>query len=211
MSNDDDPQIPQIPQILRDITPAQCRELVETLMGAPLQHQTSGTRRRVVENPTEKQRQQEHTVELAGGKIALPQRREKLLFETDWLPLDGVSESARSIAQVTYLGAMSSSRFQMSNGTEVLCADKWAEMVGPQRGEPANPWPEKPKEALEVSIGSVSISFRSVCEGIVERTERANELGENELPCPNCGVPCLADAVRCPHCGFGQDPEPEAY
>ena len=57
----------------------------------------------------------------------LHHRREKLLFETDWLPSDSVSEFAHSLAQTTYLGTMSSSRFRMGDGTEVACADRWAE------------------------------------------------------------------------------------
>ena len=107
------------------------RELIETLLGAPLQHQTSGSRRQIVENPTEEQRRQEQVVELVGNRIALPQTREKLLFETDWVPHGGgVSEFARSTAQMMYLGAASNSRVRDGEG-EAACVDKWRELVGP--------------------------------------------------------------------------------
>ena len=191
------PDNKKIPQILRDIPPEKFRALIEALLGGPLQHQTSGSRREVVENPTEDQLRLPHA-ELMGNKIMLFHRREKLVFETDWLPSDSVSDFARSIAQTTYLGAMSSSRFLLKDGTEVACADRWAEMLEPGPVEPASPWPEKSRTAHEVNIGSI-------CKGIVERVER--EADEAETPCPECGEPCSDDEVRCPHCGFGADPE----
>ena len=83
----------------RGVFPAHA--LIEALLGmlgGPLQHQTSGSRREVVENPTEAQLRMPHA-ELMGNKIMLFHRREKLVFETDWLPSDSVSDFARSIAQ----------------------------------------------------------------------------------------------------------------
>ena len=56
---------------------------------------------------------------------------------------------------------MSSSRFLLKDGTEVACADRWAEMLEPVPVEPASPWPEKSRTAHEVNIGSI-------CKGIVE-------------------------------------------
>lgn len=163
----------EIPQVLREIPPEKFRELIETLLGAPLQHQSSGSRREVVENPTEEQLRLPHD-NLMGGKIMLRHRRE-LLFETDWLPLG--SEFALSVARVTYLGAMSGSRFKMGDGTEVECSDRWAEIVGrPGQTTPESPWPEKSRAVRDVMAQSIVV--QSVRSGVVERVEReASEAG----------------------------------
>lgn len=135
-------------------------------MGAPLQYQSHGSRREVIENPTEEQRQQEH-VELMGNRIALSRRREHLRFETDWRPLGAVSQFARSAAQVTYLGAVSSSRFRKKDGTEVACAERWRELVESDLGEVEGgssglpKWPELSKTAVEAGI-------KAVVKGVIE-------------------------------------------
>ena len=195
-----------IPQILREIPPKKFRELIETLLGGPLQQQTAGSRRRTIEDPTEEQRRT-----LSDGGIMLPdQRCEKLLFETDWLPADRVSEFARSIAQVAYLGAMSDSRFQRNDGTEESCADAWEELLRSAPGDPVEPWSERSETSHETLIGSI-------CQGIVERVEREAEDaaqcpkcgepydpdagGGNWIACPDCGAPVRPAAIVCPHCG----------
>ena len=145
----------RIPRILREIPPEKLRELIETLLGAPLQHQSSGTRREVVENPTEDQFQQPHD-KLMGGKIMLRHRREKILFETGWLPPGSVSEFARSVAQVTYLGAVSGSRFKRRDGTEDRCSDEWAKLLEEEEGDaPASPRPEGSGAVREDEVESV--------------------------------------------------------
>ena len=88
------PNNKKIPQILRDIPPEKFRELIETLLGGPLQHQTSGSRREVVANPTEDQLRLPHA-ELMGNKIMLFHGREKLVFETD-----GFRPTASAISHV---------------------------------------------------------------------------------------------------------------
>ena len=127
-----------IPRILREISPEKFRELIETLLGAPLQNQSWGMSRETVENPTEEQLQLPHD-RLSRG-ILLRHLRGKLLFETDWLPPGSISEFARSVAQVTYLGAMSGSRFQKADGTEVECSDEWARLMEDEEaGAPTGP------------------------------------------------------------------------
>lgn len=118
----------EIPQILREIPPKKFRELIETLLGGPLKRQSSGSRKEVVENPTEEQLRLPHS-RLIGDKIMIHHRQQELHFETDWLSPDDVSDFANSVAQVTYLCAMADGRFQMGDGTEEVCADRWAEIV----------------------------------------------------------------------------------
>ena len=140
----------EIPQVLREIPPEKFRALIEALLGAPLHSQSAGSRHEVIENPSEEQRRQEH-VQLAGNKIMLSHRREKLHFETDWISADGRSDFALSAAQIMYLGAASGSRFQ-SDGTEVSCADRWKEIIGSGSDETATKpqWPQWTGEGLAV-------------------------------------------------------------
>ena len=148
----------KIPQILREIPPEKLRALIEALLGAPLHSQSAGSRHEVIENPTDEQRRQEH-VGLAGNRIMLPHRREKLHFETDWTPADSVSDFALSAAQITYLGAVSESRF-LSDGTEVSCTDRWKEIIGSDSGETAKKlkWPKWTGEGLEVARKVVAVA-----------------------------------------------------
>ena len=147
----------KIPQILREIPPEKFRALIEALLGAPLHSQSAGSRHEVIENPTDEQRQQEH-VELAGDRIMLSHRREKLHFETDWTPADSISDFALSAAQITYLGAASRSRFR-SGGTEVSCAERWKEIIGSGSGEAAKKpkWPQWTGEGL--AVGRKAVAF----------------------------------------------------
>ena len=144
----------EIPQILRELPPQKFRELIETLLGGPLKRQSSGSRKEVVENPTDEQLRLPHS-RLMGNKIMIHHRQQELHFETDWLLPGEVSDFANSVAQVTYLGAMADGRFQMEDGTEVPCADRWAEIVAEEEGAPASPWPEGSEAVREDEVESV--------------------------------------------------------
>ena len=72
-----------IPQILIDVPPEKFRELLELLLGGPLQHQSSSIGHEVIDSPTDEHKAQPH-VTLAGGKIMLRNERSELLFRTAW-------------------------------------------------------------------------------------------------------------------------------
>ena len=156
-------ETPEIPRVLREIPPEKFRELIEALLGGPLQHQTSGSRREVVENPSDDQRRLPNDA-LTSNRILLRHCHESLLFETDWRPLDDVRESAISAVQATYVGAAMESRF-MSAGTEDACAGRWAEYggagTGCAGGPPAGDVPKGARRQNQVDL-----------QGIVERVER---------------------------------------
>lgn len=162
----------QIPQILREIPPKKFRELIDTLLGGPLQHQTSGSRKEVVENPTEEQLRLPNS-ELMGGKIMLHHRREKLLFETDWLPPGSVSKFARSVAQVTYLGAASDSWFKHGDG-KISCAERWRQLTAQDLVEVNG---VLPKEEPDQDEAEAEVEYRTGPGGLVERIVKGPPAG----------------------------------
>ena len=170
-----------IPQILRDIPPERFRELVEAILGAPLKRVSSGSRYEVIEKPTDEQRRQEN-VELAGGKIMLLHRRERLHFETDWTPRGEVSKFALSDAQMAYLGAVADSRF-LSSGKEVLSADRWKELTKRDLVEVEGELPdgvEEETKAERTATGGQEVVERRVK---LSRPSKPNpKLGGRSLP-----------------------------
>ena len=155
----------RIPQILRDIPPEKFRELIETLMGAPLETQNFGSRREVIENPTDEQKQEPHNA-LAGDKIMTRRRREHLRFGTDWLPQEKVTGFAFSTAQITYLGAMAESRFRMKDSSEVACSDRWTEML--ESESPGSDW-RWPSWVRSLSTAASETGVKAVVKAIIEK------------------------------------------
>ena len=59
-----------VPEIARKVSPEECRELIEFVLGGPLKKGTVGISHETVDNPTEEQKKQEH-VPLSDGRIML--------------------------------------------------------------------------------------------------------------------------------------------
>lgn len=117
----------KIPKIARNVTPEECRELLEFLLGGPVQKWSVGIGRETVDNPTADQRKQDH-VPLSRGRIMLLHSRAKLNFETDWHPRGDRRLSAPDEVRAVYLGAMSDGKI-MHGGSPVDCHQRWQEML----------------------------------------------------------------------------------
>ena len=116
-----------IPQVLVDIPPEKFRELIEALLGGPLQEQSSSIRREVIDSPTDEHKAQPH-IELADGKIMLFRHCAELQFRTAWHPTDELRRHHDlSMVRMMYMGAATDSRF-LHEGSEVKCMDKWSEL-----------------------------------------------------------------------------------
>ena len=159
----------EIPRILRDIPPGKFRELIETLLGGPLQHYSLGQRNEVVENPTAEQLQQDH-IPLPGNRIMILHRRRKALFETDWLPPASFSAFSDSLTPVVYLGAALGGSY-LSGGTVVVCSVKWKEIT--ERDRPVEANGDTPVEANGDT--PVEVEYRAGRGGLVERIETPRE------------------------------------
>ena len=114
----------QMPEIARKITPGQCRELLEFLLGGPLKRGKVTFSREVVDHPTDEQRKQDH-VPLSGGRIMLSRSRAELHFETDWQPHGRLSAYE---ARVVYMGAISDGKI-LRDGSPADCRQRWSEIL----------------------------------------------------------------------------------
>ena len=140
-----------IPQVLREIPPEKFRELIDTLLGAPLQHQSSSLRREILDDSSHEQREQPHT-KLAGGRIATHRHRSEIYFRTKWQELTGLRPGLDSEVRMMYLGAATDSRYR-SDGEIRQCKDAWAHLL--QTGQTATfgEWFKKKATRIGISFG----------------------------------------------------------
>ena len=138
-----------IPQILKDIPPEKFRELIEELLGGPLQHQSSSIGCEVIDDPSDEQRKQPH-IELSHGRIMIPHHRAELHFRTGWHDASELRGDDDANVRLMYMGTATDSRF-LSQGEEKTCKDRWTELL--ETAEPADAvspaWPEV-KEAIKI-------------------------------------------------------------
>ncbi len=113
----------KIPEITRKISPEDCRDLLEFLLGGPLKKWTVGISHETIDNPTEDQRKQDH-VPLSHGRIMLLHSRGRLNFETDWHPRGDRSLSAPDEVRAVYLGAMADGKVRYQGAT-ISCNQRW--------------------------------------------------------------------------------------
>ena len=117
----------KIPNIAHKISPEDCREILEFLLGGPLKKWTVGIGHETVDNPTEDQKKLDHAP-LSHGRIMLLHSRGRLKFETDWHPRGDRSLSAPDEVRAVYLGAMSDGKI-LHGGSSVDCHQRWQEML----------------------------------------------------------------------------------
>ena len=116
-----------VPEIARKVSPEECRQLIEFVLGGPLKKGTVGISHEIVDNPTEDQRKQEH-VPLSDGRIMLLHSQGTLHFETDWHPRGDNRLSAPDELRTVYLGAVAAGLMR-HGGSTVECRHRWQEMV----------------------------------------------------------------------------------
>ena len=120
-----------VPEIVRKISPEELRELLEFLLGGPLQKSEVSISHEVVDEPTEEQKGKPHA-QLSGGRIMLFHSRGEVRFETAWHPRGELlpPDELRGL----YLGAVSEGRI-LRNGSEVQCRDRLREVL--EAGKPS--------------------------------------------------------------------------
>ena len=160
-----------VPEIARRVSPEECRQLIEFLLGGPLKKGSVGISHETVDSPTEDQKKQEH-VPLSHGRIMLLHSRGELHFETDWHQRGDRSLSGLDELRAVYLGAVASGRIR-HHGSSVECRHRWQEIV---KGAGAPVAGEAPKLGRTVSRVAVEAVVRGVINKIVENLDKLKDL-----------------------------------
>ena len=168
----------KIPEIARRVSPEDCRDLLEFLLGGPLKKWAVGVSHETINNPTEDQRKQDH-VPLSHGRIMLLHSRGRLNFETDWHPRGDKRLSTPDAVRAVYLGAMSDGKI-MHRSSSVDCRRRWEEMLKgtgtPAISPPTTPatspstgWAESLRNAgIAAGVREAVTFFRERAEGAPE-------------------------------------------
>ena len=161
----------KIPEIARKVSPEECRELIEFLLGGPLKNWKAGVGREVVDKPTEDQRKQDH-VELSRGRILLLHNRAELHFETDWHPRGDKRLTAGYEVRATYLGAMADGSM-MHGGATVECHKRWQELLKGAGSPVADASPGFGRFTIRVAVEAV---VRGAINRVVDNLDKLKDL-----------------------------------
>lgn len=117
----------EIPQIMRDVPPEKFRELIDAVLGGPLQFSSLSIKNEIIDEPTDDDRMHPHT-ELPDGKIITNRSRSALRLNTDWHARTELSFEDKDHVRLMYVLATVNGRFK-SRGVSVTGKERWSELV----------------------------------------------------------------------------------